>query len=70
MVDRETGKVKWFNNAKGYGFISREGTDDIFVHYSSIRGDGFRSLKEGQDVEYTPARGDKGLMARDVIEME
>ena len=49
---RITGKVKWFNNAKGYGFIEREGGSDVFVHYSAIQGSGFRSLEEGQGVEF------------------
>jgi CspA family cold shock protein len=49
---RITGKVKWFNNAKGYGFIERDGGSDVFVHYSAIQGDGFRSLEEGQAVEF------------------
>ena len=50
MEERETGTVKWFNNGKGYGFIEREGGDDVFVHYSEIEGDGFKSLDEGQRV--------------------
>jgi CspA family cold shock protein len=52
MSDRETGTVKWFNDAKGFGFIEREGGTDVFVHYSSIRGEGFRTLQEGQKVEF------------------
>ena len=52
---RITGKVKWFNNAKGYGFIERDGGSDVFVHYSAIQGDGFRSLEEGQAVEFETA---------------
>jgi len=68
MADRESGTVKWFNNARGYGFITRgEGGDDIFVHYRSIRAEGFRSLAEGQSVEFELTRGDKGLQAEDVI---
>ncbi len=68
MADREMGTVKWFNNARGYGFITRgEGTDDIFVHYRNIRGDGYRSLSEGQNVEFQLLDGDKGLQAEDVI---
>ncbi|MCU0643436.1 MAG: cold-shock protein [bacterium] len=67
MEDRETGTVKWFNSNKGFGFITRENGDDIFVHFSAIRGDGFRSLEEQQRVEFTVAQGDKGLQAQDVI---
>ena len=53
MEEREVGIVKWFNNGKGYGFIEREGGDDVFVHYSEVSGDGFKSLDEGQKVEFT-----------------
>ena len=61
------GKVKWFNNAKGFGFIARqEGEDDIFVHFRSIEGDGFRKLNEGQAVEFTLVEGPKGLQAENV----
>jgi CspA family cold shock protein len=63
---RERGTVKWFNDAKGYGFIARENGEDVFVHYSSIGGDGFRSLKEGQRVEFTVEKGRKGLAAVNV----
>ena len=66
MAERENGTVKWFNNTKGYGFIARDQGEDIFVHYSAIRGDGFRSLEEGQRVEFTAAEGDKGPQAQDV----
>ena len=62
-MDRETGTVKWFNDAKGYGFISREAGDDVFVHYSAIEGDGFRSLREEQQVEFFVEQGPKGLQA-------
>jgi len=67
MEERETGTVKWFNNNKGFGFITRDGGSDIFVHFSAIRGEGFRSLEEQQRVEFTVAEGDKGLQAQDVI---
>ena len=67
MSERETGTVKWFNSNKGFGFITREGGSDIFVHYSSIRGDGFRSLQEEQRVEFTVTEGDKGPQAQDVV---
>ena len=67
MGEREQGKVKWFNNTKGFGFIEREGAPDIFVHYSAIKADGYRSLKEGQLVEFTVGEGKKGLQADDVV---
>jgi CspA family cold shock protein len=67
MSERETGTVKWFNGTKGYGFIEQEGGEDVFVHYSSIRGEGFRNLEEGQKVEFTIEQGHKGLQASDVI---
>lgn len=66
MSERETGIVKWFNGGKGYGFISREGQDDVFVHYTAIRGEGFRNLEEGQRVEFNVEQGPKGLQASDV----
>ncbi len=66
MSERITGTVKWFNEAKGYGFIEREEGEDVFVHYSSIRGSGFRNLEEGQRVEFTVEQGRKGLQATDV----
>ncbi len=68
MSSREIGTVKWFNNARGYGFITREesATDDIFVHFRNIRGDGYRSLAEGQQVEFELQKGEKGLQAEDV----
>ncbi|MBN1659681.1 MAG: cold-shock protein, partial [Anaerolineae bacterium] len=63
MSQRETGTVKWFNGSKGYGFIQREGGEDVFVHYSQIRGQGFRNLEEGQRVEFNVEQGRKGLQA-------
>ena len=63
---RETGTVKWFNDAKGYGFIQREGGADVFVHYRAIRGEGHRFLIEGQQVEFSVIEGQKGLQAEDV----
>ena len=66
MSDRVTGTVKWFNAAKGYGFIEREEGDDVFVHFSAIRGDGYRNLEEGQSVEFNIEQGRKGLQANDV----
>lgn len=62
----ETGKVKWFNNAKGYGFISRDGGEDLFVHFKSIVGEGYRSLKEGDVVQFDIEQGAKGLQAVNV----
>jgi len=71
MSDRVTGTVKWFNNARGYGFITcGEGTEDIFVHYRSIRGEGYKTLNEGQAVEFEMQQGDKGLLAEDVVPRE
>lgn len=67
MENRETGTVKWFNSNKGFGFITRDGGNDIFVHFSAIRGDGFRALEEQQRVEFTVTEGDKGPQAQDVI---
>lgn len=66
MAEREKGTVKWFNNSKGYGFITRENGEDVFVHYQSISGDGYKSLDEGQQVEFTVAQGQKGLQAQEV----
>jgi CspA family cold shock protein len=66
MSERVTGTVKWFNGAKGYGFIAREGEDDVFVHFSAIQGDGFRNLEEGQRVEFNVEQGRKGLQATNV----
>ncbi|HLC20726.1 MAG TPA: cold shock domain-containing protein [Candidatus Methylomirabilis sp.] len=63
---RVTGTVKWFNDAKGYGFIAREDGDDVFVHYSAISGSGFRSLNEGQAVEFDVVDGPKGKQAANV----
>ena len=67
MEERETGTIKWFNSTKGYGFIVRDQGDDIFVHYSDIQGSGYRSLEEGQRVEFTVAEGKKGYQAHEVI---
>ena len=67
MSDRETGKVKWFNSNKGFGFITRDEGSDIFVHYTAIRGDGFRTLKEEQMVEFSVTESEKGLQASDVV---
>ena len=66
MSERIEGTVKWFNGGKGYGFIAREGGEDVFVHYSAIQGDGFRNLEEGQRVEFNIVQGPKGLQAASV----
>ena len=66
MSERITGTVKWFNGAKGFGFIEREGGEDVFVHFSAIQGSGFRNLEEGQVVEFSIEQGPKGLRAADV----
>lgn len=67
MSDRMQGTVKWFNDAKGFGFISRERGDDVFVHFRAIRGDGYRSLTQGEQVEFQLMSGPKGLHAEDVM---
>ncbi|MFH2101763.1 MAG: cold-shock protein [Chloroflexota bacterium] len=66
MSERETGTVKWFNASKGYGFIARENGTDVFVHFNSIKAEGFRSLHEGQKVEFEVEQGPKGLQAANV----
>ena len=66
MSDRQTGTVKWFNDAKGFGFISRENGEDVFVHFRAIQGTGFKSLQEGQKVSFTVVKGPKGLQADEV----
>ena len=70
MAESETGTVKWFNSRKGFGFIEREGADDVFVHYSTIQGDGFKNLEEGQKVEFSVTEGDKGPQAENVVPVE
>ncbi|HZY43756.1 MAG TPA: cold-shock protein [Anaerolineae bacterium] len=67
MSERIQGTVKWFNATKGYGFIAREGGEDVFVHHSAIQAEGYRSLNEGQRVEFTLERGPKGLQASNVV---
>jgi cold shock protein len=67
---KETGNVKWFSSSKGFGFITRENGEDIFVHFRSISGDGHRILREGQKVEFAVTEGSKGLQAEDVIALK
>jgi CspA family cold shock protein len=67
MSEREQGTVKWFNGSKGYGFIQRAEGEDLFVHFNSIAGDGYRNLEEGQRVEFTVTQGQKGLQAENVV---
>ena len=64
------GRVKWFSNKKGYGFIEIDGEDDVFVHFSSIQSDGFKSLKQGATVEFDIADGEKGPQAANVVEKD
>jgi cold shock protein len=66
---KEQGTVKWFNNEKGYGFISRASGDDVFVHHSAIQAQGFKSLNEGDTVEFSVAKGPKGLAASEVVKL-
>ena len=66
---RETGKVKWFNDSKGYGFITRDSGPDVFVHHSAIEGSGFRTLAEDQEVEFEVVEGMKGLQAQNVVKL-
>ena len=66
MTAREQGVVKWFNDTKGFGFIQRNGGDDVFVHFRTIQGDGHRSLRDGQRVEFSVVKGQKGFQAEEV----
>ena len=66
MAERKQGSVKWFNSTKGFGFISQEGGDDVFVHYQSIIGDGYKTLNENDKVEFSVTQGPKGLQASEV----
>ncbi len=70
MSNREKGTVKWFNDTKGFGFIRREVGEDVFVHFRAIRGQGHRSLRDGQHVEFSVVKGDKGFQAEDVLPLD
>jgi CspA family cold shock protein len=67
MTEKETGTVKWFNDSKGFGFIARDAGEDVFVHHTAVEGEGFRSLRENQRVEFSVEQGPKGLRAVGVI---
>ncbi|MCK4357981.1 MAG: cold-shock protein [Candidatus Cloacimonetes bacterium] len=69
MAKTETGTVKWFNAKKGFGFIERDNGEDVFVHFSSIKGDEYRTLDEGQKVSFTIVQGNKGPQAQDVVKL-
>jgi cold shock protein len=69
MSDRQIGTVKWFNDAKGFGFVTPESGDDVFVHFRSIQGNGFKSLQEGQKVSFVLVKGQKGMQADEVQPM-
>jgi CspA family cold shock protein len=69
VSNRETGTVKWFSNAKGYGFIAREGGDDVFVHHTGIQGEGFKTLEENERVEFTVEDSPKGPHATNVVRL-
>ncbi|KIL48875.1 MULTISPECIES: cold-shock protein CspD [Jeotgalibacillus] len=64
------GKVKWFNNEKGYGFLEVEGGDDVFVHFTAVQGDGYKSLEEGQEVSFEIVEGNRGPQAANVVKKE
>ncbi|WP_370979105.1 cold-shock protein [Agaribacterium sp. ZY112] len=67
MSEKVTGTVKWFNDSKGFGFIEQQGGEDVFAHFSAIQGDGFRTLAEGQKVEFKVTTGQKGLQAEEIV---
>ena len=69
MSEKEQGTVKWFNGSKGYGFIERDNGEDVFVHFSAIQSDGFRTLDEGRRVEFSVTQGPKGLQAEEVVQL-
>ncbi len=68
-MERIKGKVKWFNNAKGYGFLGRDDGPDVFVHYSAIKSEGYKSLQEGDEVEFEIVQGEKGPQAENVVKL-
>ena len=68
-MNMQNGKVKWFNNEKGFGFIEVEGGDDVFVHFTAIQGDGFKSLEEGQEVSFEIVEGNRGPQASNVVKL-
>ena len=68
-MDKSVGTVKWFDNAKGYGFIINDDGEDVFVHYRSIEGDGYKKLTEGEQVEYLQTKSDKGWQASEVVSL-
>ena len=70
MAERKEGSVKWFNNTKGFGFITQQSGDDVFVHFNAIVGDGYKSLEENDKVEYSVVEGQKGLQAEEVTKVE
>ncbi|HFE67429.1 MAG TPA: cold-shock protein [Chloroflexi bacterium] len=70
MAQREQGTVKWFNSDKGFGFIERDNGSDVFVHYSAIEGDGYRSVEDGQRVEFDVVEGARGLQAQAVTKLD
>ena len=70
MAAREQGTVKWFNNSKGFGFIARDNGEDVFVHFKAISGSGYKSLNEGQRVEFLVTKGQKGLQAEEVTTID
>ena len=67
MTEKVKETIKWFNESKGYGFISQEGGDDVFAHFSAIQGEGFKTLAEGQQVEFKVGRGEKGPQAEEIV---
>lgn len=69
MSDRIVGRVQWYDEKRGYGFIAREGGDDVFVHQSAIEGEGFRTLTKGQQVEFDLSRGPRGMRAENVVKL-